>query len=516
VALVLVRLKLAIQRRSLGRSGLSQRLWFVLTWLLALVLGLGVGALVAASDSARLGQGDLAVVMVLTALFLGWVLIPLIIPVGDQTVDPARLEQYPITARDQVVGLLLGALIAPTALFTFLAAAGGTFASEEVVSARLAVLAASVVFTVMCVAASRALQAALAGALRSRRGRDVVVAGTGVLAVGLYLITQSAHNLTETFLGLESSPLQAVLSWLPGGSIGQGMLAVRDGQWGSAAVHLAVSLVYLALFLAIWAWGIKRRVRGSSGSARKKDAGRASDVELIPPPVNVGPATPMTAAAGQQLRYFFFRAPKATQAVLLSVVMGAVVGHTTASDSIIGAGAVFLVVALVQVTFNVFAFEDTGARWLLQVGAPWRSILGGKLLAAMVILVPALAVFLVVEAIIGDAWSQFVPALLLGLAMAFVGVGLGAMTSVSAPSNLVEPAGGKGRVLISTLLAMVVLGAFVGAGALVWLTAEDSIGQLGSALVIIAAAALVGWLLVRWAGSRLASNPGRLVEALGV
>ena len=59
MALVLLQLKLAIQRRSLGRSGGGQRAWYVLGWVLALVLGLGAGALVERMASADNQLGEL-------------------------------------------------------------------------------------------------------------------------------------------------------------------------------------------------------------------------------------------------------------------------------------------------------------------------------------------------------------------------------------------------------------------------------------------------------------------------
>lgn len=183
MAVVLLQLKLAIQRRALGRGGGSQRAWFVAGWLLALVLGIAEGAVVDRLASARDGLGDLGLVLALSGMFLGWVLTPLLMPgLGDETVDPERLEQFPITPGDQVLGLLLGSLVAPTALFPFLVAAGGTFASGEDIAARGTVALAAGVFTVLCVAAGRSIGALVAGVMRSRRARDIlVVVGGGAV-----------------------------------------------------------------------------------------------------------------------------------------------------------------------------------------------------------------------------------------------------------------------------------------------------------------------------------------------
>lgn len=266
MAVVLVALKLAIQRRSLGRNGGGQRALYVAGWVLALALGLGAGAVVDQMASQRTGLGDLTLVMLLTVLFVGWVVMPVILPgISDDTVDPEKLEQFPISARDQVLGLLLGSLLAPTALFTFLAVAGGTFASGETVSARIAVAMAAVIFTMLCVASSRAVQALLAGAMRSRRGRDLMIGFSGALGLSIYLLSRSAHNVDQILVDLENEPVEAVLSWLPPGAIGQGMIAVRDGRWGTALAHLLVALAGIAVALAAWAWVIRRRVVGPKG-----------------------------------------------------------------------------------------------------------------------------------------------------------------------------------------------------------------------------------------------------------
>jgi magnesium-transporting ATPase (P-type) len=115
---------------------------------LAAVLGIAAGSVVDMLASARDGLGDLGLVLILSVVFLGWVLTPLLMPgLSDETVDPQRLEQFPITPRDQVFGLLLGSLIAPTALFTFLVAAGGTFATGEDATARVLIVLAAAVFS---------------------------------------------------------------------------------------------------------------------------------------------------------------------------------------------------------------------------------------------------------------------------------------------------------------------------------------------------------------------------------
>ena len=521
MAVVLLRLKLAIQRRARGRGGLGQRVWFVLAWVIALVLGVAAGGAVAAASSARDGQGDLGILLIFTAVFAGWLLVPVLLPaLGDQTVDPAKLEQFPIAARDQVGGLLLGGLVAPTALFTLLVAAGASAASGESWVARAAVLLAAVVFTVLCVVASRAVQALLSGVLRGRRGRDLTIVAGGVIGLGLYLVSQSAHNLTESLLGLESSPVEQVLAWLPPGSVGQTVLDARDGDWGLALAHLAVALVTIAGFVALWMWAIQRRVKGPAGPSRPEGAQQAVDTELdlVPVPLSVVGPSPALAAAAQQLRYYL-RSPQAIQGALFPLVIGAVLGHTMAGDGgLIIAAAFFALLAASanSMVTNVFGFDDRGYTFLLAVGAPWRSVLVGKVLVAQAILIPAVGLFVIVEAILTGAWAQAVEAFLVGAAVLLVGSGVGAVLSVWAPQNRVSMKVDRGRALVALfggMLAIALISAVVGIG---WLLLSDTLDELVLALLTAGVALLVAWALTRWAAGRLTSDPWQLQKLLSV
>jgi ABC-2 type transport system permease protein len=496
--------------------------WFVLAWVIALVLGIAAGGAVAAASSARDGQGDLGILLVFTAVFAGWLLVPVLLPgLGDQTVDPAKLEQFPIAVRDQVGGLLLGALVAPTALFTLLVAAGASAASGESWVARVAVLLAALVFTVLCVVASRAVQALLSGVLRGRRGRDLTIVAGGVIGLGVYLVSQSAHNLTESLLGLESSPVEQVLAWLPPGSVGQMVLDARDGSWGLALIHLAVALVTIAGFVALWMWAIQRRVKGPDGPSRPARAQQAADTELnlVPVPLTAFGSSPAVAAASQQLRYYL-RSPQALQGVLFPLVMGAVLGHTMAGDDggLIIAAAFFALLASSanSMVTNVFGFDDRGYTFLLAVGAPWRSVLFGKVVVAQAILIPAVGLFVIVEAILAGAWAQAVEAFLVGAGVLLVGSGVGAVLSVWAPQNRVSMKVDRGRALVALfagMFAIALISAVVGIG---WLLLSETLDELVLALLTVGVAGGVAWALTRWAAGHLSSDPWQLQKLLSV
>ena len=155
------------------------------------------------------------------------------------------------------------------------------------------------------------------------------------MALGVYLLSQSAHNLSQTLVELENGPTEAVLSWLPPGAIGQGMIAVRDGQWGLALAHLLVAAAGIGVALAVWAWAIRRRVRGSSGRPASRGAQQAStESTLVPVPLTALRPSPTVASAAQQARYYFFRSPRAVQSAALPAVMGARPRRTRSSPTV--------------------------------------------------------------------------------------------------------------------------------------------------------------------------------------
>jgi hypothetical protein len=519
VAVVLLQLKLAIQRRALGRGGSAQRAWFVASWVLALVLGVAAGAVIETLASARDGLGDLGLVLLLSVVFLGWVLTPLLMPgLSDETVDPQRLEQFPISPRDQVLGLLLGSLVAPTALFTFLVAAGGTFASGEDAAARVLVLLAAALFTVLCVAAGRSIGALVAGAMRSRRARDVLVVVGGVIGISLYLLSRSAHNLTTVLVDLENNSVEQVLSWLPPGAAGQGMLAIRDGDWGAAALHLLVAVLGIAVALTAWRWAITRRVKGPSGpSAGRRPFAQTGgrDLELFPLPLAALAPAVATAAAAQHLRYYFFRQPQAIQNILLVPIMGAVVAHSVVTEAgLIGGIAVFAIMATQATSSNALGYDDQGYRYLLAAGAPLGPVLRGKVLGPAAVVVALTAVVAVIEAALNDLWGDLGAAILAGTQVTLVCAGIGALISVATPQNIIRRTGNKALTLLGVLAGLAAMFLVCGVLLAVWTLLKDSVNQVLLTLATLPLAAALGSALLRWAGRRLERDPWRVERIL--
>lgn len=515
MALVLVRLRLLIARRARG-VGDGAQLYFASSW----VLG-GVGGLLAGMVTSTLvsggGYADLLVVLGFCSIFLPWLIGPIVEPtLADGVVDPQRLEQFPLTGWQQVTGLLAGALVSPTAAFTFLFAAGGVVAFEESLGGRIASLVIALCFAVMCVAVSRAAQALLAGALHSRRGSDVAAIAASLLVLGIYLFAQQAGSASMA-IGSQSvtGPLGTLLGWTPPGAAGLALVHARDGAWLDYGVRLSLVLATIGLALVAWVWALGRRVDGITAGHRK--AGRRARVGALPlnPMIlRPAPAGPGTAAAAQQLRYFFFRSPRALQTLIIPPVMGVVVAHTSfATYGLAAQAAAFAAMSVVAGTFNLFGYDGPGFGYLMLGGAPLRRVLVGKALAPMVYLVPMVLAFSLIETYTGAPRGGVLPAVLAGSAVVALGVGVGALSSVLNPSDQ-SRVGQRHGSFLKVFGWFMGFFAVVGVNGGLWWVLSMFTSELATGLCMLAVAITTGAIMLRWAGNRLERDPYRVAAKL--
>ncbi len=470
-----------------------------------LLAGMFVGVLVSAS-----GYGDLLLLAVFCSVFIPWVVGPIVEPtLADGVVDPQRLEQFPLTGWQQVTGLLAGAMVSPTATFTFLFAAGGALTLDESFPARFAALIAAVAYAVMCVAVSRSAQAVLAGALRSRRGADIAAFAASLMVLGIYLFAQQARSATAALGGQSASgPLGTVLGWTPPGAAGQAITSARDGDWLGFAARMLVVLGTIGLAMAGWAWALSRRVDGVTSAHRKTHRQHALvALPLTPAILSRMPAGPASAAAAQQLRYFFFRSPRAIQTLIIPPVMGVVVAHTSFIEyGLTAQAAAFAAMSVVAGSFNLFGYDGPGFSYLLIGGAPMRRVLTGKAMAPLLYLLPLVIVFNLVESLILGSLAEVLPGILAGAAVVALGVGVGSLSSVYNPSDQSRVGQRQGSFLKVFAWFM---GFFfvVGLGGAVWWVVSSSLDLLLTGVILAAGAVAAAAALLRWAGRRLERNP---------
>lgn len=514
MALVLLRLSLALQLGG-ARATAGGVVFFALKWVLGTLLGLVGGLFVAALDSGVTPFGDLLVLLLFLAIFVGWIILPIATPIPTANIiDPAVLEQYPLSRGQQVAGLLLGGLVAPTAVATFLTAAGGVAATNADLASRLVSVGAAVLFTVMCVATSYGVRALFAEALSARRGRDLAVIFSSLLVVALYVLP---HVMSPLLGAAEDAGqlLLTILTWTPPGAAGALGYVIGTGDIGGSLGRLAVIVAMIALALLLWGAALHRHVVGHSARAAASRAPvSASDLALVPLLLHPFVASTMVAAASQHLRYYFFRAPRAAQFLILGPVVGVMFGGTQVHTAGLPFAAALAAVAMGEsALLNLFGFDGRGVELTVQTGASLSSVLRGKMFAVALFLVPAVAALTIGLGIATGAADQIPLALVAALGALLLAFAVGAASSAVNPYDQEAPQGDR------STLAVRMLGAFAASFALVYgvgwvstwtqaIVPTDVV--LGVALVLAAAAVVVS---TRLSGRFLDRHPGRLLAA---
>lgn len=507
MALVLVRLRLIMAARLRG-NGTAAGAYYVTTWVIGGVFGLLAGA----GTAVFVSEPELGNVLLLgsfIALSLPWLLGPILEPtLADGTVDPRKLEQFPLTSWQQVTGLLIGALIAPTATFTLLFAAGSVAGFGQSVPARLASFVSAVTFTVMCVAVSRSAQALLAESLRSRRGRDFAALLAALMVLSLYAFAMHLRTNIASVNNQLAGPLGLVAAWSPPGAAAQSIIDARDGNWGDYLARLAVVLATIIVAMLAWAWALENRVRGDSSSLGRGYRRSTIDLlPLVPSALQTMAPTPALAAASQQWRYFFFRSPKAIQTLIIPPVMGIMVAHTTfAGLGMPAQTAAFAALAVVVGSFNVFGYDGPGFRYLILSGASLSKVIRGKVLAPLLYLVPLLICFAAVEGLLQGTPGDIALAVMAGLAVILTGVGIGAQSSVRNPNDQ-SKIGHRQGMFLKVFAWFSGFFALVAAGSSVWILLARNVGGIATATIMLAASALLAAASVAQAGRRLDRDP---------
>lgn len=516
MAYVLLRLRLAIRWHRWGGTA-TGRLVAWLLWGTALVLGLAGGALVAFLDGTA--NGRMFVLAIFGALFFGWVALPVIIPaLADQTVDPTRLEMYPLTAWEKVSGLGLGAMVAPTALFTFLVASGGAFASGLGVMTRFLVPVVAVLFVMLCVAGSRAVQALIAHTVSTRKGRDIMLVATGVVSVGFYVAlqvgTREIARLSPGTLGVAGD----VLALTPPGAAGEVTLLMRAGDPAGAALFLIYLCAATGLFAVLWGWAISRHEARSAGVSRRKKQTTASADRLVLTGglLSVVPPTATLASAAQYFHLMFFRAPKLAQQLVIGLVFGVLFSHGLGvSSGLLVGSTLFGVYLSTGSSSGMFNYDARGFGYLAEAGIPMRPVVVGRVAAHLVVGAVAIVLFVTVEAAFGGLWTDLMPAVLVGWASVLWGVTVGAVVSALAPFDQEAKQGtGRGRSVVAILAGFVVVG--VGVAVVMVVTSLANLGPWPTAGISVAAGLAVAFVGVRRAVRVVDRDPLRMAQALGV
>ncbi|MGW0912243.1 transporter [Streptomyces sp. NPDC002784] len=433
VTSVFVRLKLSLLRNGLRQSSGRRAAYVasvVVTLLFAALQLIGLIALRGHAHAASL------VVLLVAVLALGWAVMPLFFPGGDETLDPTRLVMLPLRPRALVRALLAASLVGIGPLFTLCLLTGSVIAVAHGPLAYGVGVVGVVLALLVCVALARAVAAANIRLLTSRKGRDLAVLSGLVIAVGAQVVNFGAQRLGSSGLG-ELDPAADVVRWLPPASAIGAVDAASEGSWGVALLQLGLAAGALAALIAVWSRHLTRLMTEPDGSTLQ--AATETAVRESTGLARLLPAGRTGTVMGRGLRYMW-RDPKTKAAWVTSLAIGLIV---PVFNAVQGTGSIYFACfaagMLGILMYNQFG-QDTSAFWMvaLTISSPRDAYveLRARAYALLLITLPyATLVTVLTAALLGD-WSRLPEAL--GLSFALLGAMLatGAWTSARFPYSI--------------------------------------------------------------------------------
>jgi ABC-2 type transport system permease protein len=251
MARLLVQLKLRILRNALRSSG-SAKASFIVSTVFAAVVAIGVFAGLAALRG-HSASVDVATV-VFTIFVFGWLGVPLLVFGLDSTLDPATLALYPLRTRPLAVGLLAASCAGAWPLANVIGLLGVTVGLARGALGLLIAVLAVLLQVLFCITLARCVTTALAGMLRSRRGRDFAALLIIPIFVLYEVFTQVVPRAAATGK-LTASSFAGVdrwMRWIPPGLATHAIQDASDGHPGTALLRLALLAAIIGLVGWLW------------------------------------------------------------------------------------------------------------------------------------------------------------------------------------------------------------------------------------------------------------------------
>ncbi|MFJ2432289.1 transporter [Streptomyces anulatus] len=517
---VFVSLKLTLLRNGLRQSS-GRRAVFIVSLVFTLLLAAAqVLGLVLLRGNEHAGT---VVVLLTGVMALGWAVLPLFFPSGDDTLDPTRLVMLPLRPEPLIRALLVSSMIGIGPLFTLCLVAGSVLALAHGAAGIVFAVLAVPLTMLLCVALSRAVTTANVRLLNSRKGRDLAVLSGLVIAVGIQFVNFGAQRLGQAG-GLSTlDPAADVVRWLPGASAVASVDAASDGSYGAAVAQLLITVAALAALMWMWQRSLVRLMTSPDGSTlaaaepAREESGRGRLSALLP--------EGRTATVMQRSLRYVARDPKTKAAWVTALAVGAIVPLLNAVQ---GTGSVYFACfaagMLGMQMYNQFG-QDTSAFWMvaLTISSPRDAYVELRARAFVLLLLTlpfTLIVCAVTAAVIGD-WRPLPGAL--GLSFALLGsmLATGAVASALFPYSIPQEGAfknvvpGQGGLAWISILGGMLAAALLAAPVIVptiWMHVTDR----HDALWLLVPGGLVYGALVGWAGLRIAARrtAARLPEIL--
>jgi ABC-2 type transport system permease protein len=424
VARLLVQLKLRLLTNAL-RSSTGAKVSFITSLVFAVLLAIGTFVILAAlrGQSAAVAQ----TAAVFTVFAFGWLILPLFSFGLDGTLDPATLALYPLRTRPLAVGLLAASATGAWPLANVLGLLGVTIGLAHGVLGELVAVLAVLLQVLFCIALARFVTTAMAGLLRSRRGRDLAV----LLIIPIFALYEAFAQTVprmaaegkitaETFAGIDRW-----LRWLPPGLAAHAIQDASAGHAGTALLRLGLLAAVIAALGWLWVRSLGRAlVRVDTSTQSSAVRGR---------PLPFARSGIRGTVAGRYLIYQRRDPGSFVRWCIVAVVMGAAAVSTVRTPHYHVALILSAVVgAWILGVFNANSIGLTGPAFGLEASAlsgvrALRAYLAGRGIALAIIAVPLMmAASFAIAAVAGHPADAF---WVVAIDLAGIGAGL-ALSSI--------------------------------------------------------------------------------------
>ena len=247
---VLVRLKLTILRRSLGRDA---------SRLIGYLFGLVVGAMVCLGSipvvvDLRLGSVADAggAVVALSTVTMLWTVAPLLLAGVDSSLDPTAFSLLPIGARRLVPGLALAAVVGIPGAITAVFAVEQVVVWSRSVPATLAAIVAGLLGVATCVVLSRVVTSLIARSMWRRRARFLMMFVLPLVYLVPLLFDRLLQRGGSTIGASGVRRAAGIAGWTPFGWAWAVPWEVARGAYAGAMLHLALAVALLLVLVVLW------------------------------------------------------------------------------------------------------------------------------------------------------------------------------------------------------------------------------------------------------------------------
>ena len=409
-------------------NGLRGRPWQIVAVILGGAYGLLLlGAAVVVLVVLRGAPVELArtvVVLAGAAVILGWTFLPVLTSGIDQTVDTARLAPFPVPINTLVLALAVSGVLGVPGIVTLVAALGTVVTWSRDPLSTVAALVSTVVGVLTAVVGSRMLAALASRVGAGRRAREAKTLLVFIPLLLLGPIIAVVSNLLRDVADVLPT-VARVVGWTPFGAVWAVPADVASGDLGRAGLELLIALGTLAVFTALWRWGLGRALERPAQAAAAQVSRRGSGL------FGVFPGTPTGAVAARALTYWI-RDPRYAQSLITIPIIPALLffwgGFGENLAILVWVGPVVAVLLSMSIYTDV-SYDNTAFALHLQTGVSGLADRLGRVIALATFAVPVSLLLVVGSVAVSHTW-QLLPGLL--------GITIGILLSGFAVSSLIS------------------------------------------------------------------------------